>query len=102
VGRLRPELWRQDKWLLHHDNAPSQTSFFSIELFIANDVTAFSHPTYFSLFSQLNTKLKDCHSYTTEVLYDAFKNGENARNGAYALNRLRGWWWPSGPKLGFD
>jgi hypothetical protein len=25
VRRLRPELWRQTKWLLHHDNAPSHT-----------------------------------------------------------------------------
>jgi hypothetical protein len=29
VKRLRPELWRQKNWLLHHDNAPSHTSFFT-------------------------------------------------------------------------
>jgi hypothetical protein len=27
VRRLRPELWREKNWLLHHDNAPSHTSF---------------------------------------------------------------------------
>jgi hypothetical protein len=25
------ELWRQKNWLSHHDNAPSHTSFFSME-----------------------------------------------------------------------
>jgi hypothetical protein len=25
--RLRPELWHQKNWPLHHDNAPSHTSF---------------------------------------------------------------------------
>jgi hypothetical protein len=29
VQRLRPELWRQKNWLLHHDNAPFDTSFFT-------------------------------------------------------------------------
>jgi hypothetical protein len=27
VRGLRPEVWRQNNWLLHHDNAPSHTSF---------------------------------------------------------------------------
>jgi hypothetical protein len=27
--RLRPELWQQKNWLLHQDNAPSHTSFFT-------------------------------------------------------------------------
>jgi hypothetical protein len=27
VQRVLPELWRQKNWLLHHDNAPSHTSF---------------------------------------------------------------------------
>jgi hypothetical protein len=29
--RLLPELWWQKNWLLHHDNAPSHTSFFTRE-----------------------------------------------------------------------
>jgi hypothetical protein len=33
VRRLRPELWRQNNWLLHHDNASSHTSFFTREFF---------------------------------------------------------------------
>jgi hypothetical protein len=30
-GLVRPELWRQKNLLLHHDNAPSHTSFFNTE-----------------------------------------------------------------------
>jgi hypothetical protein len=28
MRRLRLELWRQNNWLLHHDNTPSHTSLF--------------------------------------------------------------------------
>jgi hypothetical protein len=28
VRILRPELWRQKNWLLHHENAPSLATFF--------------------------------------------------------------------------
>jgi hypothetical protein len=35
VRRLRPELLRHENWLLHHDNAPSHTSFFTRE-FLTN------------------------------------------------------------------
>jgi hypothetical protein len=27
-GKIRPEIWRQTNWLLHHDSAPSHTFFF--------------------------------------------------------------------------
>jgi hypothetical protein len=33
VRRLRPELWRQKNWLLHHDRAPPHTLFFSRTFF---------------------------------------------------------------------
>jgi hypothetical protein len=33
VRRLRPELWGQKNWLLHHDSAPSHTSFFHQGIF---------------------------------------------------------------------
>jgi hypothetical protein len=32
VRRLRPELWWQNNWLLHYDNPPSHTSFFTRKL----------------------------------------------------------------------
>jgi hypothetical protein len=49
VRRLRSEPWRQKNWLLHHDNAPSNTSFFTKELFTKNNMAVVSHPSYFSL-----------------------------------------------------
>jgi hypothetical protein len=33
MRRLRPEIWRQKNWLLHDDNKPSHTSFFTSEFF---------------------------------------------------------------------
>jgi hypothetical protein len=43
VQRLLPKLWWQKNWLLHHDNAPSHTSFFTREFFTKN-VTVVPHP----------------------------------------------------------
>jgi hypothetical protein len=34
VRRLHAELWPQKNWLLHHDNAPSHTSFLTREIFL--------------------------------------------------------------------
>jgi hypothetical protein len=31
VRRRRPELWREETWLLHHDNAPSHTSVLTLQ-----------------------------------------------------------------------
>jgi hypothetical protein len=47
MRRLRPELWRQKYWLLHHDNAPSHTSFFTREFLSKHNKTVVStHPTF--------------------------------------------------------
>jgi histone-lysine N-methyltransferase SETMAR len=59
VRRLRPEFWRQKNWLLHHDNTPSHTSFFTTKFFNKKNMTVVPHPPYspdlapcdFSLFS---------------------------------------------------
>jgi hypothetical protein len=67
VRRLRPELWRQENWLLHHDNAPSHTSFFTREFFTRRAWhSSLTHPTF--LFHQLKIKLKGRHFDTTEVI----------------------------------
>jgi hypothetical protein len=46
--RLRPEPWRQKNWLLHHDNAPSHTSFFHQGMFYPPKIwlSSPSHPTH--------------------------------------------------------
>jgi hypothetical protein len=47
VQRLRPKPWRQKKWLLHHNNTPSHTSFFMRE-FLTKNMTC-SRSLYFSV-----------------------------------------------------
>jgi hypothetical protein len=56
VRRLHPEFWRQNNRLLHHDNAPSHTSFFTGEFLNKNNMTVVPHPPYFSLFPQTEDK----------------------------------------------
>jgi hypothetical protein len=68
VRKLRPELWRQKNWLLHHDNAPSHTSFCTKESLSQNNMTVVPHTPYFSLFPRLKIKLKGRHFDTTEVM----------------------------------
>jgi hypothetical protein len=45
VRRFRPELWRQKKRLLHHDNAPSHTSHHGIAYKKQLDCRPPTHPT---------------------------------------------------------
>jgi hypothetical protein len=62
-------------WLLHHDNAPSHTSFFTREFLTKNNTTVIPHPPYspdlapcdFSLFPRLKIKLKGRRFDTIEV-----------------------------------
>jgi hypothetical protein len=74
VPRLRPELWPQRNWLLHHDNTPSHTSFFTKEFFYQKQHDCLSHPsrltwpTATSLFPRLQIKLKGRHFDTIEVI----------------------------------
>jgi hypothetical protein len=46
VRRLRPELWRQKNWMLHLDNTPSHTSFFTSDFL----TIVVPRTTYFFLF----------------------------------------------------
>jgi hypothetical protein len=66
--KFAPKFWRQKNWLLHHDSAPSHTSFFTREFLTKRYMTVVPHPPYFSLFPRLKIKLKDRHFDTTEVI----------------------------------
>jgi hypothetical protein len=76
VRRLRPELWQQNNWLLHHDYIPSHTSFFIREFLTKYNMTLVPHPSYlpdlapcdFSLFPRLKIKLQGRRFDTTEVI----------------------------------
>jgi hypothetical protein len=67
VRRRRPQLWRNNSWFLHHDNAPVQISLL-IRDFLANmNTTVLSQPPYSSylapkdsfLFPKLKYTLKE-------------------------------------------
>jgi hypothetical protein len=51
VQRICPELWRQKNWLLHHDNAPSHTSFFKREFLTRRNMAVVPHPPNFFCFT---------------------------------------------------
>jgi hypothetical protein len=46
VRRKRPEIWRNQNWLLHHDNAPALTSLKTTEFVTNNNMVIVPHPPY--------------------------------------------------------
>src|SRR5215469_6301242 len=46
VRRRRPELWREETWLLHHDNAPSHTSVLTQQFLAKYKIAVIPHPPY--------------------------------------------------------
>lgn len=46
VARVRPELAREGRWILHHDNAPAHTSLVVREFLSKNSITVTEHPPY--------------------------------------------------------
>lgn len=66
VRRKRPELWRENSWFLHHDNAPAHASLQIREFCAKNAMSVLPHPPYspdlapcdFFLFPQLKCTLK--------------------------------------------
>jgi len=55
VRRGRPKLWREQTWLLHHDNAPSQTSVFIYQFLAKNNMAVIPHPTYSPVLAPCNS-----------------------------------------------
>jgi hypothetical protein len=87
--RLRPELWRQRSWLLHHDNAPSHISLFTREFSAQNSMALGPHQPYFSLFPHWRASIAESLAVLStrreHDFQDGFNNGRSAGNGAYAL-----------------
>jgi len=46
VQRHRPQLWREQTWLLHHDNALAHTAVLTQEFLAANKIPLIPHPPY--------------------------------------------------------
>lgn len=66
VRRNRPELWTNQSWVLHHDNAPAHTSLLVSEYLAKNSMAVLPQPPYspdlapcdFFLFPKLKSELK--------------------------------------------
>ena len=73
--RHLPQLWREQTWLLHHDNAPSHTSVLTHQFLAKNKIAVIPHPLYspdlapcdFFLFPKMKLKLKGCRFDTIEI-----------------------------------
>ena len=66
VRRKRPDQWRNNAWLLHHDNAPAHAALLTERFLTDNNMTVVPHPPYlpdlapsdFFLFPKLEMKLQ--------------------------------------------
>ncbi|KAL4089073.1 hypothetical protein QTP88_024146 [Uroleucon formosanum] len=76
VRRKRPELWENDSWFLHQDNAPAHSAL-SVKRFLAKNRTpVLQQPPYspdlapcdFWLFPKLKSALKGTHFESVEVV----------------------------------
>ena len=46
VRRKRPQLFANNSWILHHDNAPAHTTLSVRELFATKQITVLQHNAY--------------------------------------------------------
>jgi len=69
VRRKRPELFANNSWILHHDNAPTHTALSVREFLTTKQITVLEHPAYspdlvpsdFILFPKIKKILKGRH-----------------------------------------
>jgi transposase len=79
VPRKRPRLWTNQSWVLHHDNAPANSSFLVRNFLAKNETTVVPQPTYspdlaadFSLFPKLKSTLKGLRFDTFDEIQKNF------------------------------
>ena len=78
MRRKRPELWENQTWMLHHDNAPAQASLLIRSYLAKHQTSVVPHPPYspdlvpadFFLFPKLKTTLKGCRFQTIEEIQE--------------------------------
>ncbi|PNF37233.1 hypothetical protein B7P43_G00377 [Cryptotermes secundus] len=66
IRKKRPDLWKNNSWLLHHDNAPAHTSLLVREFLAKNNTVTMPQPPYspdmapcdFFLFPKIKRTLK--------------------------------------------
>ena len=75
---LRPELWENQTWMLHHDNAPAHASLLIRSYLAKHQIPVVPHPPYshdlapadFFLFPKLKTTLKGRRFQTIEEIQE--------------------------------
>ena len=103
VQRHRPQLWREQTWLLHHDNVPSHTSVLTHQFLAKNKIAVIPHPLYspdlapcdFFLFPKMKLKLKGRRFDTiTEIQAKTQKvlNTLTEKDFQEAFQKWRRWW----------
>ena len=66
IRKKRPDLWKNNSWLLHHDNAPAHTSLLARDFLAKNNTVTMPQPPYspnmalcdFFLFTKIKRTLK--------------------------------------------
>jgi len=77
VRRKRPELWENQTWILHHDNAPAHVSLLIRSYLAKHQTSVVLHPPYspdlapgnFFLFPKFKTTLKGHRFQTIEEIH---------------------------------
>ena len=78
VRRKRPELWENQTWILHHDNAPTHVSLHIRSYLAKHQTSVVPHPPYspdlapadLFLFPKFKTTLKGRRFQTTEEIQE--------------------------------
>jgi len=78
VCRKRPELWENQTWMLHHDNAPAHVLLLIRSYLAKHQTSIVPHPPYspdlvqadFFLFPKLKTTLKGHHFKTIKKIQE--------------------------------
>jgi transposase len=81
VGRKRGDLWRDHSLILHHDNAPSNSSFRVSQILAGKGISVMDHAPYspdlapapFWLFPKLKNVLKGKRFLSTEDIKSSVK-----------------------------
>jgi transposase len=76
VRKKRPDAWREKRWMLQHDNAPSYSSFLVRDFLAKHETTVLPQPPYspdlapadFFLFPKLKSTLKGRRFESTEAI----------------------------------
>ena len=76
VRKKRPEAWRENRWMLQHDNAPSHSSYLVRDFLAKHATTVHPQPPYspdlapadFFLFPKLKSTLKGRSFESTEAI----------------------------------